>query len=70
MSKSKIYFRRKTKIMLKGTILRGVRTLEAKEGSRGAWRIAGDENGIYDFPTEEARDEKIAELSASGAVLK
>jgi hypothetical protein len=65
-----IYIRRKTQMMLKGTTLCGVRTLQAKEGSRGSWNIAGDENGVYDFPTEESRDAKIAELTASGAVLK
>lgn len=70
MSQSKIYIRRKTAFIVKGTKIRSILTLEAKEGSRGRYNVAGDENGLFEFPDAEARDKKIAELVADGAILK
>lgn len=57
-------------MILKGTMLRGILTLQAKIGARGTWNIAGEKGGIYDFASEEDRDAKIAELVADGAILK
>lgn len=65
-----IYIRRKTTFLMRGSKIKGILTLESREGSRGSWCLTGDENGVFDFPTEEARDAKIAELVAKGAVLK
>lgn len=66
----KIYIRRKTQMMLKGTVIRSILTLQARRGTRGVWNIAGDETGIYDFASEEGREAKIQELLEAGAILK
>jgi hypothetical protein len=65
-----LYIRKKTQMMLKGTILKAVLTLQAKLGARGAWNLAGEKGGIYEFASEEEREAKIAELVADGAILK
>jgi hypothetical protein len=30
------------------------------------WNIGGDENGVFDFPDEAARDAKIADMVSKG----
>jgi len=52
----------KTQMILKGRMLKGMLTLQAKLGARGTWNIAGEKGSIYDFASEEDRDAKIAEL--------
>lgn len=66
----KLYIRKKTQMIIKDNIMRGVRTLESRTGSRGRWNLTGESQGIYDFATEEERDAKIADLVAKGCVLK
>jgi hypothetical protein len=70
MKRPTIYIRRKTQSMLIGRKLKVILTLEAKEGSRGSWNIAGNESGVYDFATAEEREAEIAKLVATGAILK
>jgi hypothetical protein len=65
-----IYIRQKTQWMLIGCTMKAILTLEAKEGSKGRWNIAGNEAGVYDFATAEERDAEIAKLVATGAILK
>lgn len=55
---------------MRGSTISGVRTLEVRQGSRGSYQIAGDEDGYFDFPDDESREAKIRELVAGGAVLK
>lgn len=66
----KIYIRPATTLIMKTDSIRSIRTIEAKQGSRGKYNVAGDENGLFDFPDNESRDAKIAELVAQGCILK
>jgi hypothetical protein len=65
-----LYIRKKTQMILKGRMLKGILTLQAKLGARGTWNIAGENGSIYDFASEEDRDAKIAELVRDGAIIK
>lgn len=54
--------RRKTKMFMAGTKVKSFLCFEILHG--GTWRLAGDENGIYRFDTEEERAAKMGELSS------
>lgn len=69
MSNEKIYIRRKTKMIIKGSTARSLITIECKQGSRGKWNVAGDDKGVYDFSNLRERENKIEELISNGAVL-
>ncbi len=51
--------------MLFGTTFRHILTLEVRAG-KTRWNIGGDENGVFDFPDEAARDAKIADMVSKG----
>ena len=65
-----IQIRKATTLQMSPNRIRGIRTLEAKDSGSRKWNVAGDDNGIFDFATEDERDAKIAELVEAGAILK
>ena len=67
-----IYIRKKSEIRITGNIMKGHLYLEIKDGSRGSWGLGSfdESEGPTEFPSNEARDAKIKELTAAGCVLK
>ncbi len=67
--KKKLYIRRRSNVVVTGTIARSTLGLDIREGAKGTWSPMGDDDGLYIFKTREARDKKIEELVKLGMKL-